>query len=308
MFKVSYLSERFDSMQHALGLGTNCFRWCDEASVAIDRFDSVAIINRYQHYSETEEALLAERLLETKCCTSVYVKRRPKEAKHLANTQLAHLAPALPLAGPPVESLLVREHEMQFEIRPANGLSVGLYLDARSLRAQVRAKAKAKKVLNTFAYTCGFGVAAALGGAASVLNIDTSKKVLEWGRANFAHNEIAEPMCWARDVEASCLALNKKAERFSLAVLDPPGFATTPEGRFSLQTDYHRLVTSVAALLAPQAELLVMCNVASMSMNDLRRHVQRGMAARLHQATEARQDAVDFSFTHGLKALWVKVD
>jgi 23S rRNA (cytosine1962-C5)-methyltransferase len=308
MFEVSFLRDRFESLSRTLGETTNCFRWCDEEWIAIDRFASVAILNEYRNYSESDEALLAERLLETKYCTSVYVKRRPKEAKHLANTQLAHLAPALPLAGPPVASLLVREHAMQFEIRPANGLSVGLYLDARSLRAQVRAKAKEKKVLNTFAYTCGFGVAAALGGAASVLNIDTSKKVLEWGRANFAHNETAEPISWARDVEASCLSLNKKAERFSLVVLDPPGFATTPEGRFSLQMDYHRLIASVAALLAPQADLLVMCNVASMSMNDLKRHVQRGMGARLHQATEAPQDAVDFSIAHDLKALWVKVE
>jgi len=46
------------------------------------------------------------------------------------------------------------------------------------------------RVLNAFAYTCGFSVAAAAGGAASVTSVDLSPGNLEWGRENFALNEL----------------------------------------------------------------------------------------------------------------------
>ena len=42
-------------------------------------------------------------------------------------------------------------------------------------RAFVRENAKDKNVLNLFSYTCAFSVAAKLGGARSVVNIDMSK-------------------------------------------------------------------------------------------------------------------------------------
>ena len=58
----------------------------------------------------------------------------------------------------------------------------------RETRARVRAWAAGKRVLNCFAYTCGFGVAATAGGATRVLNLDLSKSALEWGKANYRAN------------------------------------------------------------------------------------------------------------------------
>lgn len=57
-----------------------------------------------------------------------------------------------------------------------------MFTDARPARAWVREHAAGRRVLNTFAYTCGFGLSAALGGAAVVKNVDLSRKVLAWGR------------------------------------------------------------------------------------------------------------------------------
>jgi 23S rRNA (cytosine1962-C5)-methyltransferase len=142
----------------------------------------------------------------------VYVKRRPREAR---NANAEQLAPPLPIAGETVETLIAQELGVKFEIRPGNGLSVGLYLDARDARAWVRANAKGARVLNTFSYTCGFGVAAAAGGAARVLNVDRSRKVLDWGERNYRHNGL-EPQ--RRDFVAGdafdwIARLKKKGER-----------------------------------------------------------------------------------------------
>ena len=42
-------------------------------------------------------------------------------------------------------------------------------------------------MLNTFAYTCGFSVCAAIAGARAT-SVDLSKNYLEWGRRNFTLN------------------------------------------------------------------------------------------------------------------------
>ena len=64
---------------------------------------------------------------------------------------------------------------MRFEVRADPRHDFGLYLDGRAARAWVRAGAGGARVLNLFAYTCGFGVAAAAGGAAGVTNVDPSR-------------------------------------------------------------------------------------------------------------------------------------
>src|SRR5258705_233639 len=46
-------------------------------------------------------------------------------------------------------------------------------------------------LLNCFAYTCGFGLAGWLGGAARVANLDISRRYLDWGRDNAARNGLA---------------------------------------------------------------------------------------------------------------------
>ena len=86
------------------------------------------------------------------------------------------------------------EAGVPFLIRPGGDLSTGLFTDARPLRAWVRAQVpEGGRVLNTFAYTCGFGLSAALGGAGDVKNVDLSRKVLAWGQENYALSGLAAP-------------------------------------------------------------------------------------------------------------------
>jgi len=79
-------------------------------------------------------------------------------------------------AGEPFEAM---ENGMRFLIDFRAGYSQGIFLDQRENRMETRWRARGLRVLNCFAYTCAFGVAAALGGAETV-NIDLSKRYLEW--------------------------------------------------------------------------------------------------------------------------------
>jgi 23S rRNA (cytosine1962-C5)-methyltransferase len=128
------------------------------------------------------------------------------------------------LAGAePPSRLTVMEHGMRLIVDVLHGQKTGLFLDQRDNRARIRALARGRRVLNTFAYTGGFAVAAALGGASSVVSVDTSRLALELGEASWPENGLApETAMWVEgDVFEYLRAVH---ERFDLIVLDPPPF------------------------------------------------------------------------------------
>ena len=285
---------------------TTCFRWIDGElnGVTVDVFGSVAVLSFYREATSEEARRLGELMLGT--VSSVYVKYRPREAKRAANEAVETLAPVEPIAGAAAPEVLVRELGLDFVIRPSNGLSVGLYLDAREARRWVRANAKGRRVLNLFSYTCGFGVAARLGGAARAANVDASRKVLDWGEENLSKNGVApERFDFIAGDSFDWLArFAKKQEQFDLIVLDPPGFATTKTSRFTAARDYHQLVSAAERVLAPKGLLLSMCNVEALSVTEFEGHVQRGLGARKsRRVTSFGASDVDFSQPGALKCL-----
>jgi 23S rRNA (cytosine1962-C5)-methyltransferase len=187
------------------------------------------------------------------------------------------VAPLEPVRGPRVESLVAHENGLKFEIRPENGLSVGLYVDSAGLRAWVREHARGKTVLNLFAYTCGFSVAARAGGATRVLNVDRSRKVLDWGERNHELNgmSVERRDFVAGDAFEWIKRLSKKGEQFDLVVLDPPSFATSAKSRFSAAKDYAGLVRQVAPLA--RETLLACCNLAAVDSKTVRGWVSQSM-------------------------------
>jgi len=128
------------------------------------------------------------------------------------------------LAGAePPPRIAIDEAGARFLVDVVHGQKTGFFLDQREGRARVRALAAGRRVLNTFAYTGGFAIAAGLGGATKVVSVESSRPALELADAAWIENGL-DPAA-AEFVQADVFEyLHGTRERFDLVVLDPPPF------------------------------------------------------------------------------------
>ena len=251
--------------------------------VTVDRYASVFVLNLNDEDSDPRPYVAALAALPD--AWAVYLKRRPRSAARLSAEQMAALAPDTPAWGERVESVTVRENGLSYLIRPGAGLSPGLFLDMRDPRAHVHALAGRGAVLNLFAYTCAFGVAAAAGGATRVLNIDAARPALAWGRENYALNGLpADPYDFVYGDAFDWLArLGRRADQhgqvFDLVIADPPSYSTVKGRRFAVSRDYATLAATCARVAAPGGRLLLCANEARLPRQTFQRDCLRGVAA-----------------------------
>jgi len=288
---------------------TTAFRWINGVAdgfpaLTLDLFGDVGVLSTYD---ETDSTPVADAALELLPLRAVYGKARPREAGTLRGEERAARAPPRPLRGEPVEALEVREQGLRFLIRPGEGLAVGLYLDMREARGWVRSHSRGRTLLNCFAYTGAFAVAARAGGAARAVDVDLSRRSLTWAGENAALNDQSPPPAdrLAGDVFDWLRRLGRKGERFDAVVLDPPGFARGKTGTFSASRDWPRLVAEAAPLVEPGGWLLAACNVAALGARRFEAALAEGVRRAGRTAEEvARPDAspVDFPVARGEEA------
>ena len=128
------------------------------------------------------------------------------------------------LAGeePPLRIAIV-EDGARFLVDVLHGQKTGFFLDQRETRARVRALAAGKGVLNAFAYTGAFAIAAGLGGAREVVSVDTSRLSLGLAEAAWAENRL-EPAAGRFVVADVFDHLRGEDAAWDLIILDPPPF------------------------------------------------------------------------------------
>lgn len=150
------------------------------------------------------------------------------------------------------------ESGLRYRLRLGDAQNIGFFLDMAKGRTLVRSRSGRKKVLNLFAYTCSFSVAALAGGAASVVNVDMNRGALEIGRENHRINKL-DPR------EVSFLSLEvfrsmgrlKKLGPFDLVICDPPAY----QGKsFKAERDWPKLLRKLPDLLSNQAEVIACLN------------------------------------------------
>ncbi len=160
------------------------------------------------------------------------------------------------------------ENGLHFEADVVRGQKTGFYFDQRDNRARVERLAGGRQVLNVFAYSGGFSVYAARGGAASVLSLDSSGPALAAAERNFALNQRLPGVAAAGhsvlvdDAFAALANLRARGRRFEMVIVDPPSFTRRSGDIGSAQDAYRRLVLLALAVLAPGG-VLVMASCSS---------------------------------------------
>lgn len=132
-----------------------------------------------------------------------------------------------PLAGP----VTFLENGLTFEADLALGQKTGFFLDQRENRARVGELSGGLRVLNVFAYTGGFSLYAARGGATHVVSSDLSQPALSAVLRHFELNR-ADPAVAAcghailpGDAFRVLQQLADDRARFDMLIVDPPAFA-----------------------------------------------------------------------------------
>ncbi|HJL01032.1 MAG TPA: pseudouridine synthase [Polyangiaceae bacterium LLY-WYZ-15_(1-7)] len=239
----------------------------------------------------------------------VYVKRRPRQANEIVDPTRCEIAPAGPVRGRAApEEFEVRENGLRFPVRLGDGLSTGVFLDQRDARARVRAEAGGRRVLNLFAYTGPFSVAAAAGGAREVATVDVSAPALQRAREAFAANGLEGQRVVREDCFAYLKKLGRRGERFDLVIADPPTYATTKKTRWKSGKQWVGLAASCFAVAAPGAIVLLSSNDGRMSMGRFRRFVHEGAreaGVKLRQVKELPEPS-DFPGS-APKRLWIRL-
>ncbi len=306
---------------------TTAFRLVHEAGdalpgLAVDVYGSHLVAQLYEDESGTwDDRPRRERVLDRLASLGfdgVYLKVRPRQANTLVDTRREELAPREAVRGTSAtDELVVLEEGVPYGVRLGDGLSTGLFLDQRTNRRRVREAAEGKRVLNLFAYTCAFSVAAAVGGARSTTSVDAAGVALDRGRANLgrvgATDDKAHALV-ASDAFEWLAGAARRKDRWDLVLLDPPSYSTTKTGRFVGRTDYGDLAAMAMAVLAPGGALLACSNHRQVSASRFRKFLHDAARQAGRTLLHARDVATprDFPPPPGaeshLKSVWVTLE
>jgi 23S rRNA (cytosine1962-C5)-methyltransferase len=167
-------------------------------------------------------------------------------------------SPTEALLGELPAEWLIRESGLRYKLDLGRKQNNGLFLDMRYGRRWVQENARERRVLNLFAYTCGFSVAAIAGGAQHVVNLDMASAALTRGRENHRLNghDLSRVSFLGHELFKSWGKV-KKLGPYDLIIIDPPSFQ---KGSFVLSTDYRKILRRLPELLDAHGEVLACIN------------------------------------------------
>ena len=216
--------------------------------LTVDSIDTILSVALY--FEEESESELIEALKEftnSSKYTTLVVQRRYIKG-----------APSEVLIGELSDTLYVVENGMKIKLNLLSNKNSGYFPDMKKGREFVREHAKDKRVLNLFSYTCAFSVAAKLGGAYEVINVDMSKGALSTGKANHALNNI-EPRGISflpYNILKSFSSLKRKGP-YDMIIIDPPTFQ---RGSFEATKDYEKIIKKLPQIASEDCILLSCLN------------------------------------------------
>ena len=254
-----------DNLLHSLEAdGTTACRVAMGRDFWIERFGASALISSRSEIGSLPEDLLTRAENAGWALNRIFLRRLVREPGQLdVPTQIFGEPQASPRE-------VVSESGLLYEIDFSASYSVGLFTDQRANREFLRAR-KPARLLNAFAYTCAFSVAAAHVSAETV-SVDVSKSSLQRGRRNFELNGIATTShrFVPEDVPAYLRRLSKRGENFDAVILDPPTFGRAGSGKtFRVERDFCALLAATSEIVSLGGAILLSTNFSGWTTRDL---------------------------------------
>lgn len=246
--------------------------------LTVDRYGSHLMIQLYTPaWKPYLDQIVAElqQLVEPQ---GIYEKFRPQQTRSLGADQPDKKFSRL-LRGEPAQGrITVLENGLRFLVDLETGLNTGLFLDQRRNRRDLMQRAAGKRVLNLFAFTGAFSVAAAAAGADRVSSVDASAPYLDWARDNFGLNRLNPKR--HEFITGDCFAvledLRRQGRSFDLVLMDPPSFSTTGKSRFTTRGGTSDLVALALELLPAGGLLISSSNHQKVDLADYLKELRRG--------------------------------
>lgn len=231
----------------------------------VDLYDDVAVVKLYTPAWLPHLRALVPMIEAPLGATAVVLRlsRRTQREVPAAITDGMALRGALP-----AQPVLFRENGLTVEADVVAGQKTGYFLDQRDNRRLVGAACTGARVLDVFSAGGGFSLAAAAGGATSVLSVDMSGPALEAARRNVGHNRQIEAVRRCRhttrrgDAFEVMADLAAAGERFDVVVVDPPSFAQNEASVRGALHAYERLA-ELAVSLVEDGGLLLQASCSS---------------------------------------------
>ena len=252
--------------------------------LVIDRYDRTFVVKCYTPAWIRHLPMIIKAIVQSLPAHRIVLRlgrtarRQPELLFGLTDGQVVYGAE---LEGP----IVFQENGLRFEADPQKGQKTGFYLDQRDNRARVERLARGKSVLNVFAYTGGFTVYAARGGAQSVASVDASRLALEAGQRNVALNQDLPAVSrasyeWLLQDAFDCLErLQRARKQFDVVILDPPAFAAQQDQVRQALTSYGRLTTLALGVLGAGGTLVQASCSSRVSEEDFYAVVHRAAKA-----------------------------
>lgn len=234
---------------------TSAYRWLYGESdgipgIVVDLYGDIttgeqwAVLRTYSDAVQTIRPWVMETLPQVTPLAGIIDRSGPEPVIHAIDAPRGDHVP---------QHLLMVEHGLRFEVDLLRGQKTGFFLDQRENRQAVGQWSHGRRVLNLFAYTGGFSLYAARGGAAAVTSVDIAPAAMTTAARNFEHNGIdpAEHEFIVGDCFEILAKYYGEGRRFDLIVVDPPSFAHAKSQQAAALHAYQRLNTLAMQCLDP---------------------------------------------------------
>jgi 23S rRNA (cytosine1962-C5)-methyltransferase len=212
----------------------------------VDQYSDVLVVQIHTAGMELLKPLVLDHLIQRLNPKTIYEKSL-SPARHqegLSDSQKL-------LFGPETPEVIIQEHGISYIIQPLKGQKTGFFLDQRAMRKTVLDLAHGKTVLNCFAYTGGFSLAALKGGCSHVTSIEispdacalTARHCLDPQRHIIIQADVFD-------------FLRTSSLSYDLVILDPPAFAKK-RSDLEMASRGYRDINRLAFQKMPSSSILI---------------------------------------------------